>query len=97
MDIMISVKSQQAKSGLRQSSVLRATEPGPISEPAESSGTSRASARRCLLTLADLGYLEFDGKFFCPQARLLALSADYSGTRTLPRWPSRILCRRATS
>ncbi len=56
-----------------------------ISEAAESSGTSRASARRCLLTLAELGYLEFDGKFFRPQPRLLALSAGYSGTRALPQ------------
>src|SRR4051794_7444152 len=31
-----------------------------VSEAALSSGTSRASARRCLLTLAELGYLEFD-------------------------------------
>ncbi len=36
--------------------------------------TSRASARRCLLTLTELGYLEFDGKYFRPQPRLLALS-----------------------
>ena len=55
-----------------------------ISEAAESSQTSRASARRCLLTLAELGYLQFDGKYFRPQARLLALSAGYSGTRSLP-------------
>jgi IclR family pca regulon transcriptional regulator len=55
-----------------------------ITEAAEASGTSRASARRCLLTLVELGYLEFDGKYFRPQARLLALSAGYSGTRSLP-------------
>jgi IclR family pca regulon transcriptional regulator len=56
-----------------------------ISEAAEACGTSRASARRCLLTLAELGYLNFDGKFFRPQARLIALSAGYSGTRSLPQ------------
>jgi IclR family pca regulon transcriptional regulator len=54
-----------------------------VSEAAQSSGTSRASARRCLLTLTELGYLEFDGKFFRPQPRLLALSGAYSGTRSL--------------
>jgi len=54
-----------------------------VSEAAQSSGTSRASARRCLLTLTELGYLEFDGKYFRPQPRLLALSAAYSGTRSL--------------
>jgi IclR family pca regulon transcriptional regulator len=56
-----------------------------VSEAAQSSGTSRASARRCLLTLTELGYLEFDGKYFRPQPRLLALSAAYSGTRSLPQ------------
>ncbi|MCA6112941.1 IclR family transcriptional regulator domain-containing protein [Bradyrhizobium cenepequi] len=56
-----------------------------ITEAAEAAETSRASARRCLLTLAELGYLEFDGKFFRPQARLLALSAGFSGTRALPQ------------
>jgi IclR family transcriptional regulator, pca regulon regulatory protein len=56
-----------------------------VTEAAQSSGTSRASARRCLLTLTELGYLEFDGKYFRPQPRLLALSAGYSGTRALPQ------------
>jgi IclR family transcriptional regulator, pca regulon regulatory protein len=56
-----------------------------VSEAAESSGTSRASARRCLLTLTELGYLEFDGKYFRPQPRLLALAAAYSGARSLPQ------------
>jgi IclR family pca regulon transcriptional regulator len=56
-----------------------------VSEAAEASHTSRASARRCLLTLTELGYLEFDGKYFRPQPRLLALSAAYSGTRSLPQ------------
>jgi IclR family pca regulon transcriptional regulator len=56
-----------------------------VSEAAEASRTSRASARRCLLTLTELGYLEFDGKYFRPQPRLLALSAAYSGTRSLPQ------------
>ena len=55
-----------------------------VSEAAEVSGTSRASARRCLLTLTELGYLGFDGKYFRPQPRLLSLSHAYSGTRSLP-------------
>jgi IclR family pca regulon transcriptional regulator len=55
-----------------------------VSDAAQASGTSRASARRCLLTLTDLGYLEFDGKYFRPQPRLLALSGAYSGGRSLP-------------
>ena len=56
-----------------------------VSEAALASATSRASARRCLLTLTELGYLEFDGKYFRPQPRLLALSAAYSGARSLPQ------------
>src|ERR1700739_3931066 len=56
-----------------------------VSEAAPSSGTSRPSARRCLLTLSDLAYLKFDGKYFRPQPRLLALSAAYSGARSLPQ------------
>lgn len=56
-----------------------------VTDAAQSTGTSRASARRCLLTLTELGYLDFDGKFFRPQPRLLMLSAGYSGTRSLPQ------------
>jgi IclR family transcriptional regulator, pca regulon regulatory protein len=56
-----------------------------VTDAAQSTGTSRASARRCLLTLTELGYLDFDGKFFRPQPRLLVLSAGYSGTRSLPQ------------
>lgn len=56
-----------------------------VSEAAQASATSRASARRCLLTLTELGYLGFDGKYFRPQPRLLALSAAYSGSRSLPQ------------
>src|SRR6201986_842368 len=56
-----------------------------VTEAAQSSGTSRASARRCLLTLTELGYLEFDGKYFRPQPRLVVLGAGYSGGRPLPQ------------
>ena len=62
-----------------------------ISEAAHAAGTSRASARRCLLTLTDLGYLEFDGKFFRPQPRLLLLSSGYSGSRSLAQVAQPIL------
>jgi IclR helix-turn-helix domain len=68
-----------------------------LSEAAQSSGTSRASARRCLLTLAELGYLEFDGKYFRPQPRLLALSAAYSVRAHSRSLHSRSLKPRATS
>jgi IclR family pca regulon transcriptional regulator len=55
-----------------------------VSEAAAVSGTSRASARRCLLTLTELRYLEFDGKYFRPQPRMLSLGTAYSGARSLP-------------
>jgi IclR family transcriptional regulator, pca regulon regulatory protein len=68
--------------------IIEAFSPGrrrmTVSDAAQASGASRASARRCLLTLTDLGYLEFDGKYFRPQPRLLALSGAYSGARSLP-------------
>lgn len=56
-----------------------------IAEAAQVSGATRASARRCLLTLTELGYLEFDGKFYRPQPRLLLLSTSYSMSRPLPQ------------
>jgi len=55
-----------------------------VSEAAECAGTSRASARRCLLTLTELGYLEYDGKFYRPQPRLLSLGNRQLATRSLP-------------
>lgn len=60
-------------------------------EAARASGATRASARRCLLTLAELGYVEYDGKFFRPQPRLLSLSGAYSECRTLPQIAQPIL------
>ena len=56
-----------------------------IAQAAHVSGATRASARRCLLTLTELGYLEFDGKFYRPQPRLLLLSTSYSMSRPLPQ------------
>lgn len=44
-----------------------------IANAAQSVGITRAAARRCLLTLAELGYLAHDGKFFTPAQRLRRL------------------------
>lgn len=44
-----------------------------ISEVAEATGLDRATARRCLLTLHELGYADYDGKFFTLTARVLRL------------------------
>lgn len=62
-----------------------------VADAARASRTSRASARRCLLTLAELGYLEYDGKFFRPQPRLLRLGSAYTETRSLPQIAQPIL------
>jgi len=44
-----------------------------VAGAAKVSGTSRAAARRCLLTLTELGYVTFDGKWFLPMPRMLRL------------------------
>jgi IclR family transcriptional regulator, pca regulon regulatory protein len=62
-----------------------------VADAARAAGATRASARRCLLTLAELGYLEHDGKFFRPQPRLLRLGNAYSEARSLPQIAQPIL------
>lgn len=44
-----------------------------VSQAAEATGLDRATARRCLLTLHDLGYADYDGKFFTLTPRVLRL------------------------
>jgi IclR family transcriptional regulator, pca regulon regulatory protein len=56
-----------------------------ISDAAEVTGLSRATARRCLLTLLDLGYLAFDGRFFTPTPRTLRLGNAYVESTPLPQ------------
>jgi len=56
-----------------------------VSQAAAASDTSPAAARRCLLTLAELGYVSYDGKYFTPTPRLTLLGAAYTGTASLPR------------
>ncbi len=45
-----------------------------IADAARATRTTRAAARRCLLTLADLGYVEQSGREFRPLARLRELT-----------------------
>ena len=52
---------------------------------AERSGLTRASARRHLLTLAHLGYLETDGSYFWLSAKVLRFSGSYLASAGLPR------------
>lgn len=56
-----------------------------VSDAAQYVGISRSSARRCLLTLVDLGYLTKSGSQFRPTPRMLHLGAAYYETSSLPQ------------
>lgn len=55
-----------------------------ISEVAAVSGLDRATARRCLLTLAHHGYADYDGKFFTLTPRVLRLGTACLASMPLP-------------
>jgi len=52
---------------------------------AERAGITRAAARRHLLTLAYLGYLESDGQYFWLSPKVLRFSGSYLASARLPR------------
>jgi IclR family transcriptional regulator, pca regulon regulatory protein len=52
---------------------------------AQRTGITRAAARRHLLTLAELGYLECDGSHYWLSARVLRFAGSYMATSRLPR------------
>jgi IclR family transcriptional regulator, pca regulon regulatory protein len=54
-----------------------------VSDAAHLADLSRPAARRCLLTLVELGYLAHDGKFFTPLPRMLRLGGAYLSTSSL--------------
>jgi IclR family pca regulon transcriptional regulator len=56
-----------------------------ITDVARLTGLERATARRCLLTLASLGYAQYDGKFFTLTPRVLRLGHSYLAATPLPR------------
>lgn len=56
-----------------------------ISEAATASGLDRATTRRCLLTLAHLGYADYDGKFFTLTPRVLRLGTACLAGMPLPQ------------
>jgi len=56
-----------------------------ITEVATASGLDRATARRCLLTLAHQGYADWDGKFFTLTPRVLRLGAACLVSMPVPR------------
>ena len=46
-----------------------------VADAARAAGATRASARRCLITLTELGYVEHSGREFRPLTRLRRLGA----------------------
>ncbi len=56
-----------------------------ITTAARLTGLNRATARRCLLTLVEHGYANFDGKFFTLAPRILRLGYAYLSLASLPR------------
>ena len=62
---------------------------------AQRAGITRAAARRHLLTLAHLGYLETDGRQFWLASKVLRLSGSYLATARLPRLVQPVLHRLA--
>jgi len=72
--------------GLRIIEAFTAEKPRlSIAEAAEVAGYDRATTRRCLLTLAELGYCAYDGKFFTVTPRVLRLGTGCLATMPLPR------------
>ena len=55
-----------------------------ITDVSTSTGLDRATARRCLLTLSELGYADYDGKFFRLTPRILRLGTACLATMPLP-------------
>jgi len=52
---------------------------------AQRAGLSRAAARRHLLTLTDLGYLETDGSYYWLSPKVLRFAGSYLSSARLPR------------
>lgn len=55
-----------------------------LSEVARTTGLTRAAARRFLLTLVELGYVQTDGRLFWLRPRVLELGFAYLSSLTLP-------------
>ncbi|HTN62412.1 MAG TPA: IclR family transcriptional regulator C-terminal domain-containing protein [Devosia sp.] len=64
-----------------------------IAEVSAASGLDRATARRCLLTLAHLGYADYDGKYFTLTPLVLRLGTACLATMPLPQMVQPLLDR----
>jgi IclR family transcriptional regulator, pca regulon regulatory protein len=56
-----------------------------VADAARASGATRAAARRCLITLVELGYVEQTGREFRPLRRLRSLGSSATLIDRLPR------------
>lgn len=56
-----------------------------LTEVAQASGLDRAGARRLLLTLGDLGYVEHDGRQYSLTPKVLEFGYAYLSARSLPQ------------
>lgn len=65
--------------------------PFTLSEAASITGYSKASTRRCLLTLVNLGYAKLDGRYFCLAPRSLRLGHAYVTSTSLTKMAQPIL------
>lgn len=54
-----------------------------VSEAAEATCLDRAAARRCLLTLTELGYAQYDGKYFSLTPKILRLGVSAQSSMQL--------------
>ena len=70
-------------------SVQRQRTAANLSEVAAHTGLTRAGARRILLTLQTLGYVESDGKLFRLTPRILDLGFAYLSSLPSGTWLSR--------
>ena len=64
-----------------------------ITEASEIAGLDRATTRRCLLTLSEGGYADYDGKFFTLTPRVLRLGTGCLAAMPLPRIVQPVLDR----
>lgn len=55
-----------------------------IADASRKTGLDRATVRRSLLTLVELGYADYDGKFFTLTPRILRLGHSYLSATPLP-------------
>lgn len=75
---------QSLARGLAVISVFDAEHPRmALTEVAQRAGITRATARRFLLTLAELGYMGTDGKLFWLTPKVLSLGYSYLSTMSL--------------